>query len=323
MKEWKKLSLVPPLRKPLNDSISLLCLDMSAADTAVQVFRNLEPEDFRVLLAIEVGMSRHRHVPEDVVPKLAKLTQREVEYRLSRLHKLRLIMRWLGPYRGYQLNMAGYDCLAINALVKANLLEAFGKPLGVGKEADVYDALMPEGRRVAVKFHRLGRTSFRQTRRKRGYIAERQHISWLYQSRLAAQKEFEALKLVHSHGVSVPEPIQQNRHAVVMGMIEGSELVDCVEIPEPQNVLNEVLLNLRKAYLEAWVIHADLSEFNVVIQPDWHVLIIDWPQYVRKDHPNAEQLLRRDVRNMVRFFQRKFKTKTRLKEALAYVKGTA
>lgn len=106
-----------------------------------------------------------------------------------------------------------------------------------------------------------------------------------------------------------------------MGMIEGSELVNWIQIPEPQNVLNEVLLNLRKAYLEAGVIHADLSEFNVVVQPDGHVLIIDWPQYVRKDHPNADQLLKRDVRNIVRFFQRKFKTKTRLKEALAYVKG--
>jgi hypothetical protein len=35
-----------------------LSLGMSTADTAVQVFRNLEPEDFRVLLAIELGMSR-------------------------------------------------------------------------------------------------------------------------------------------------------------------------------------------------------------------------------------------------------------------------
>ena len=294
---------------------------MSAADIAVQVFRNLEPEDFRVLLAIERGMSRYRYVHEDVIPKLANLTQREVAYRLPRLRKLRLIRRWLGPYTGYQLNMAGYDCLAVNALVKANVLEAFGKPLGVGKEADVYDALTPDGQQVAVKFHRLGRTSFRQTRRKRGYIAERQHISWLYQSRLAAQKEFEALKLVHSHGVSVPEPIQQNRHVVVMGMIEGSELVDYVQIPEPQNMLNEVLLSLRKAYLEAEAIHADLSEFNVIVQPDGRVLIIDWPQYVRKDHSNADQLLKRDVRNIVWFFQRKFKTKTRLKEALAYVKG--
>ncbi len=301
--------------------LGFLCLDMSAADTAVKVFLNLEPEDFRVLLAVELGMSRHRYVPEDTIPKLANLTQREVTYRLPRLRKLRLIRRWLGPYTGYQLNMAGYDCLAVNALVKANALEAFGKPLGVGKEADVYDALTPDGKQVAVKFHRLGRTSFRQTRRKRGYIAERQHISWLYQSRLAAEKEFEALKLVHRHGVSVPEPVQQNRHVIVMGMIEGSELVDYIQIPEPQIILDEVLLNLRKAYLEAEVIHADLSEFNVIVQSDGRVLIIDWPQYVGKDHPNADQLLRRDIRNIVRFFQRKFKTKTRLKEALAYVKG--
>jgi len=303
--------------------LQFLCLEMSAADTAVQVFRNLEPEDFRVLLAIELGMSRHRYVPEDTIPKLANLTQREVAYRLPRLRKLRLIRRWMGPYTGYQLNMAGYDCLAVNALVKANVLEAFGKPLGVGKEADVYDALTPDGQQVAVKFHRLGRTSFRQTRRKRGYIAERQHISWLYQSRLAAQKEFEALKLVHPHGVSVPKPIRQNRHVVVIGMIEGSELVDYAQIPEPQNMLDEVLLNLRKVYLEAEVIHADLSEFNVIVQSDGQVLIIDWPQYVGKDHPNADQLLRRDVRNIVRFFQRKFKTKTKLEEALAYVKGAA
>lgn len=293
---------------------------MSAADTAVQVFLSLEPEDFRVLLAIELGMSHYRYVPEDTVPKLANLPQREVTYRLPRLRKLHLIKRWRGPYTGYQLNMAGYDCLAINALVKANVLEAFGKPLGVGKEADVYDALTPSDQQVAVKFHRLGRTSFRQTRRKREYIAERQHISWLYQSRLAAQKEFEALKLVHLHGVSVPEPIQHNRHVVVMSMIEGSELVDYIRIPEPQTVFNEILLNLRKAYLEAEVIHADLSEFNVIVQPDGHVLIIDWPQYVSKNHPNADQLLKRDIGNIVRFFQRKFKTKTRLKEALAYVK---
>lgn len=295
---------------------------MSAADTAVQVFRKLEPEDFRVLLAIELGMSRHRYVPHNTIPRFAKLPPQEVDYRLPRLRKLRLIRRWLGPYTGYQLNMTGYDCLAINALVKANVLEAFGKPLGVGKEADVYDALTPGGQQVAVKFHRLGRTSFRQTRRKRGYVAQRQHISWLYQSRLAAQKEFEALKLVYPYGVSVPKPIQQNRHVVVMSMIEGAELVDYVQIPEPQNVLNEVLSNVRKAYLEVEVIHADLSEFNIILQPDGHVLIIDWPQYVKRDHPNADQLLRRDIRNVVRFFQRKLKTRTRLKEALAYVKGS-
>ncbi len=286
---------------------------MSAADIAVKVFRQLEPPDFRVLLAIELAMKRHEYAPEKTIPNLANLSLRETAYRLSHLSKIGLIRRWQGPYIGYILNTAGYDCLAINAHVKAGVLQAFGKPLGVGKEADVYDALTPEGKRVAVKFHRLGRISFRQTRRVRGYVAELPHVSWLYQSRLAAEREFEALKLVHACGVSVPEPINQSRHVVVMGMIEGVELYHCPEIQKPQEVLDEILFNVKKAYVKAKVIHADLSEFNVILQPDQCPLIIDWPQFVKKDHPNAERLLARDVRNITRFFSRKFGVRVDIK----------
>jgi len=293
---------------------------MSSADVAVKAFRALEPEDFRVLQVIEADMGRHRYVPEEELPKLTKLNFRELDFRLSRLGKLGLIERWSGPYTGYVLYTAGYDCLAINALVKAGVLEEFGKPLGVGKESDVYDALTPKGEQVAVKFHRLGRTSFRKTRRLRGYIAQRHHVSWLYQSRLAAEKESEALKIVRRYGVAVPKPISQNRHVVVMGMIEGAELAEFNEVPNPEKTLREILSNIRKGYVEAGVIHADLSEFNVILQPNWHILIIDWPQFVKKDHPNAEQLLERDIQNIVRFFKRKFKTTTDLKDALSYTK---
>ena len=133
---------------------------------------------------------------------------------------------------GYTLNYAGYDCLAINALVKAGVIESFGQSLGVGKEADVFDALSPDGKRIAVKFHRLGRISFRQTRRKRGYIKRTLH--WLFQSHLAAEKEFQAMKLVYESGVSVPEPISQNRHVIAMGMIEGGELSKYRDIGKPR-----------------------------------------------------------------------------------------
>jgi len=294
---------------------------MSDADVAVQVFRKLEVRDVRVLQAIELAMSRYEFVPEEVIPRYAGLNVEETHFRLKRLSKFRLIRSWRGAYVGYLLNYAGYDCLAINALVKANVLEAFGKPLGVGKESDVYDALTPKHRRVAVKFHRLGRISFRQTRRKRRYLAEQSHVSWLYQSRLAAGKEYEALKLVHPHGVAVPEPISQNRHVLVMSMIEGAELAEYLDIPDPRKVLREVLFNVRKAYLKAGIIHADLSEYNVVLQPDRHILIIDWPQYVTREHPNAEELLKRDIQNILRFFRRRCGLKPNLGEALDYVKG--
>jgi len=133
-------------------------------------------------------------------------------------------------------------------------------------------------------------------------------------------REFEGLKLLHPHDVAVPEPISQNRHVVVMGMIEGAELAEFNDIPHPEKTLREILSNIRRAYVDVGVIHADLSEFNIILQPNWRALIIDWPQFVRKDHPNAEQLLERDIRNIVHFFKRKFRTKTSLKDALSYVR---
>jgi RIO kinase 2 len=190
----------------------------------------------------------------------------------------------------------------------------------VGKEADVYDALNPKGERIAVKFHRLGRISFRQTMRKRGYTTE--HISWLFQSRLAAEKEFQALRLLFPYKVAVPAPISQNRHVVVMGMIEGAELAEWKQIRKPEKVLKEILRNVRKVYLKTGVIHADLSEYNVILKPDMHILIIDWPQYVTKDHPNANELLTRDVKNILHYFKRKHMLKVKLNEALSYVTGT-
>ena len=292
---------------------------MSSAEVAVQVFRELEGEDLRVLQVIEAAMSKHEFVPEELVARFTKFSSEETLFRLDRLDRFNLIRKTRSPYVGYTLNYAGYDCLAINAFVKEGTLEAFGKPLGVGKEADVYDALDAKEERIAVKFHRLGRISFRQTTRKRGYTIE--HTSWLFQSRVAAEKEFQALKLVFPHGVAVPKPISQNRHVLVMGMIEGAELVEYKEISEPKRALKEILGNVRKAYLEAGVIHADLSEYNVILKPDGQILIIDWPQYVTRNHPNAQQLLIRDVKNILLFFKRKNMLKAEIKKALAYVTG--
>ncbi|MCD6431149.1 serine/threonine protein kinase [Candidatus Bathyarchaeota archaeon] len=294
---------------------------MSSADVAVQTFRKLESEDFRVLQVIEAAMSKHEFVPKDVIAKFTGFGVEETDFRLNRLSKFRLIRKMHGPYLGYTLNYAGYDCLAINALVKAEVLEAFGKPLGVGKESDVYDALNPKGERIAVKFHRLGRISFRQTIRKRGYTLKK--TSWLYQSRLAAEREFQALKLVHPHRVAVPKPISQNRHVLAMGMIEGAELAEWREIQNPEKILKEILCNVRRAYLKAGIIHADLSEYNVILKPNMHILIIDWPQYITKEHPNAQQLLTRDVKNVLVFFRRKYRLKVKLENALAYIKGQA
>ena len=293
---------------------------MSAVDIAVRVFRELEPEDLRILQAIEQQMKNYEHAPKDAIYKQAELPPQEVVYRLPFLIKKGLLQGWRGQYTGYSLTAAGHDTLAINALVKANVIEAFGKPLGVGKESDVYDALTPDGQQVALKFHRLGRTSFKKTKLKRDYTVKYSYTpDWHHQSRIAAKKEYTALRLLYPKGVAVPEPIKQTRHVLVMGMIDGAELYHYPELPDAQAVLDEVLVNVKSAYQDTHIIHGDLSPFNIILKPNQHILIIDWPQFVSTKHPNAKELLERDLRNVLTFFQRKYGVKSRLEDALTYV----
>lgn len=287
---------------------------------ALKVLKELQPEDFKVLHGVERGMMYHEYVPMKEIPKFSGLTIEEVSHRLSRVHGFKLVYRWVGPYTGYALNYDGYDCLALNTLVQANILQSLGKPLGIGKEADVYDALTVKDGRAAVKFHRLGRESFRKTRRVRGYVKGRGHAPWLYQSRLAAKREFKALTLLYPQEVSVPKPIAYNRHVLVMGMVEGDPLNTCNILPDAYKVLSEVVENLKAAYLKAGVIHSDLSEYNVILTPSLHVMIIDWPQWVSRDHPNADMLLRRDLSYILKYFRRKHNTSISLEEAIKYVK---
>lgn len=70
-----------------------------------------------------------------------------------------------------------------------------------------------EERELCAKLHRLGRTCFRQLKRKRDYLGSRRHAGWLYMARLAAQKEFAFLQTLHAHQFPVPKPLAINRLA--------------------------------------------------------------------------------------------------------------
>jgi len=285
----------------------------------MQRFRSLTTADFRILLAVEAGMANYEYVPLDTILEYANIPKAEALHRIDLTYTMRLIRRSAGAYVGYTLTYAGYDYLALNALVKGGVIEAIGGLLGIGKEADIYEAVTPKGERIALKFHRLGRTSFRQTRRLRNYAVR--GTMWLFQSREAAEKEYAALQRAYNSGVSVPRPLAQNRHAVAMGIIEGVELAECLGLQEPKAFLLDILSNLKRGYREAKIVHGDLSGFNVIVKPDGNLLIIDWPQYVTTEHPEAERLLQRDIRNILNFFRQKFRVTAPFDAALSYVKG--
>lgn len=199
----------------------------------------------------------------------------------------------------------GYDYLALHALVSRGALSAVGHRMGVGKESDIHIATDDDGRELVVKIHRLGRTCFRAVRNKRDYLRPGQHATWLYLSRLSALKEFAFMKALHMHGFPVPEPIDVNRHTIVMGLCKGFPLNQVQKMAHP----GRVYARLIELYLELasyGLVHCDFNEFNLLVDEDENVTLIDFPQMVSTDHARAKEYFDRDVRCLRDFFSRRY-----------------
>ncbi|MDD1676543.1 MAG: serine/threonine protein phosphatase [Methanomicrobiales archaeon] len=262
--------------------------------------RSLQPFDYRILFSLERWMEQYRWVPEDILNSSTSLGAGELQYRIRRLARLGMIRRGNVNYEGYALVFTGYDALALHALTEKGTIRALGPFIGEGKESVVYEALGLGP--VVCKLHRVGQRSFQSARKDRGYLPSHGHLPWIFASARSAEKEYAALQLLHP-AVSVPLPIDRNRHIVVMSLIRGVTMNRAV-LDNPEEILDAILAMVCTAYKRG-VIHGDLSEFNVMIG-DEGISLIDWPQWEASTHPNAQEILRRDVENILKYFHRKY-----------------
>jgi RIO kinase 2 len=266
----------------------------------------LEPQDVHLLSGIEHGMRFSEWVQVEKLPEFAGLDREEVDYRLERAATRGLVERKTIQYEGYRLKFEGYDALALHTFAERDTIDGFGAPLGVGKESDVYEVRSYQP--LALKFHREGYTNFRAVDKERDYTSDHEHVSWFYTARKAAEREHETLRELYPD-VSVPRPVDHNRHAIVMDKMDGVELARAaLDGEQAVGVLDLVLAEMTAAY-EAGFVHADMSEYNVFVATEG-VTVFDWPQAVATDHENADEFLERDARNLVGYFQRKHPNET-------------
>lgn len=294
-------------------------------DEALRVFNELDSRDFRILTGIETGMKYFEWVPIEEINKYTRIPFEKLEYKLKKLVRNKLVVRTTQPYEGFQIYFEAYDALALNAFVKRKSISAIGDEIGVGKESVIYEAILPpelaigEPVPVVIKFHREGRTSFKQIKRVRDHLGDREHFSWIYAARLAAQREYGIMTTLYPE-VSMPKPFDHNRHAIVMELAKGS-LLSKTRLLDPQWYLDEILKQIKITY-SLGVIHADLSEYNVFVSEEG-VQLIDWPQYITPEHPHADEILERDVSNILTHFFRKYGIKRELDETIREIKSQA
>lgn len=267
-------------------------------------------------------MRNHELVPGTLVNSIASLRLGGCGKILVDLTKHKLLGFERGKrFDGYRLTYSGYDYLALNVLTHREVLGGVGNQIGVGKESDVFICESPDQQKhYAIKFHRLGRVCFRKVSQKRDfYTKSKNKTSWIYLSRLAAQREFQFLKLMHSKGMPVPEPIDANRHVVVMELIDGRILNQyAMESFEPEKRDSQVaalyknLMDLLLRFAnELRLIHGDFNEFNILIRNnleknELEPVIIDFPQMIPVDHELAPEQFERDVDCIVDFFNKRF-----------------
>ncbi|KAL3690713.1 hypothetical protein R1sor_004364 [Riccia sorocarpa] len=271
----------------------------------VNVLRYLSKDEFRVLTATEMGMKNHEIVPAELVERIAGLRNGGAYKNMKTLLKHKLVHHDSTKYDGYRLTNLGYDYLAIKTMVNRGLITGVGRQIGVGKESDIFEVVGEDGRVMALKLHRLGRTSFRAVKSKRDYLKHRSSFNWLYLSRLAALKEYAFMKALGEHGFPVPEAIDWNRHCVLMSLVSGYPLVQVKELTNPQLAF-ETIINLVIRLAEHGLIHCDFNEFNIMVDDTENITMIDFPQMVSVSHKNAQMYFDRDVECIFKFFGKRF-----------------
>ncbi|KAF5747562.1 serine/threonine-protein kinase rio2-like [Tripterygium wilfordii] len=110
---------------------------------------------------------------------------------------------------------------------------------------------------------------------------------------------------LENHGFPVPSAVDCNRHCVVMSLVQGYPLVQVKQLQNPESVFGTII-NLVVRLAEHGLIHCDFNEFNIMIDDDEKVTMIDFPQMVSVSHCNAQMYFDRDVECIIKFFRKRF-----------------
>jgi len=183
--------------------------------------------------------------------------------------------------------------------------------VNAGKEARVYWGKDTQGNELAIKIYLTSSAEF-----KKGmlpYIQGDPRFSHVRKDTRSliytwAQKEYKNLKRANEAKVKVPEPLAIQKNVLIMTFIgkdgERAPLMKETILEDPQRIFKSIFTYVKRLYTKGGLVHADLSEYNIMIWKNKPVLF-DVAQSVLVKHPMANRFLRRDLENIHRYFKRK------------------
>lgn len=207
--------------------------------------------------------------------------------------------------------------LRLYKMVNNGTLESIDGVVSTGKEAVVIHAKGGESengplpKECAIKVFKTTLNEFK-TREK--YIRDDHRFKDRLQKsnprlliRMWAEKEFRNLKRLFDAGVRCPEPIALKGQTILMSFI-GADNTAAPKLKDVRmsrsqykQAYEEIIESMRQMYMNCNLIHADMSEYNILWH-DEHAWIIDVSQSIEPSHEHAFHFLLRDCQNVIGFF---------------------
>lgn len=197
---------------------------------------------------------------------------------------------------------------ALLKLADNKVMERLYGTIESGKESVVFLADTPDGDRVLVKIYMTRAGSFREMKQ---YLQGDKRFRNIKDDRWSivtewCRKEYRNLEKA-MNVIRCPKPVDNRANILVMEFI-GEELqpypkLKEVEIENPEVGYRNVIDGIERLWKEEEIVHGDLSEYNILVRED-ELVWIDFSQGVHKTHPQARELLERDIERVSDFFER-------------------
>lgn len=214
-------------------------------------------------------------------------------------------------------------------MLNRGILESINGCVSTGKEANVYHATSQKYEfDLAVKIFKTSILVFKDRDRyvtgefrfRRGYCKSNPRKM----VKLWAEKEMRNLVRFNQAGIRCPEPVLLRQHVLIMSFIgtdgNGAPKLKDVNLSESKlrELYYEAILAMRTIFHKCKLVHADLSEYNILYFKG-HLYIIDVSQSVEHDHPNAMQFLQMDCTNITAYFRKKSVATMRVRELFDFI----
>lgn len=213
-------------------------------------------------------------------------------------------------------------------LLSRRMITEINGCISTGKEANVYHATSKTDEEYAIKIYKTSILVFKdrdkyvsgEFRFRNGYCRHNPRkmvATW-------AEKEMRNLLRMHNAGLNVPKPILLRSHVLLMEFCgkdgwPAPKLKDVeISTSKAQELYRECVVMMWSMFNKCKLVHADLSEFNLLYHCG-RIVVIDVSQSVEHDHPHAIDFLRKDCTNITDFFAKKKVATMTVRELFTFI----